>query len=272
MFLSMNAQLGKVIGLNGYPLSIMVAVILHTVLLASLLYLQGVSQAQDFELVQPTVIKALFLDENPQVLNQRKAERARRDENQRLAQQAEYERDLANQKLQQEEEQKRQRVDADKLARDKAAKEKIDRLKRQEEDKELEERRSELELAARDREAAAKKVLEDSKQPPSGASSEFELIQSGISLIQQLVEESWSRPPSARNGMRAIIEIKMLPTGDITSAQITETSGDAAFDRSAENAVYSAAPFRELQTLPIRIFNENFRSLALIFQPEDLLN
>ena len=59
----MNAQLGKVIGLNGYPLSIMVAVILHTVLLASLLYLQGVSQTQDFELVKPTVIKALFLDE-----------------------------------------------------------------------------------------------------------------------------------------------------------------------------------------------------------------
>ena len=95
----MNAQLGKVIGLNGYPLSIVVAVILHTVLLASLLYLQGVSQTQDFELVQPTVIKALFLDENPQVLNQQKAERAKGDENRRLAQQAEYERDLANQKL-----------------------------------------------------------------------------------------------------------------------------------------------------------------------------
>ena len=141
----MNAQLGKVIGLNGYPLSIMVAVILHTVLLASLLYLQGVSQTQDFELVQPTVVKALFLDENPQVLNQQKAERAKRDENRRLAQQAEYERDLANQKLRQEEEQTRQRIDADKLARDKAAKEKIDRLKRQEEEKKLAEQQAQQE-------------------------------------------------------------------------------------------------------------------------------
>jgi colicin import membrane protein len=268
----MSAQLGKVIALNGYPLSVVVALTLHTVLLVSLLYIQGVSQTRDFELVQPTVIKALFLDENPQLSNQRKAESKRREDDRRQRQQAEYERELASQKQQQEEEQNRQRLAADKLARDKAVKDDIDKLKRQEEEKKLEKQRIESELAAIEREAASKSMTEASEQPLDGASSEFELIQSAISLIQELVEESWSRPPSARNGMRAIIEIKMLPTGDLTSAQITRSSGDAAFDRSAENAVYSAAPFRELQTLPIRIFNENFRVLALIFQPEDLLN
>jgi colicin import membrane protein len=268
----MSAQLGKVIALNGYPLSAMVALILHTVLLVGLLYLEDVSQTRDFELVQPTVIKALFLDENPQVLNQRMAERVRREDDRRERQQAEYERELASQNQREEEERKRQRLAADKLARDKAVKEDIDKSKREEEKKRLEEQRIESELAAREEEAASERMAEDSEQPLDGASSEFELIQSAISLIQELVEESWSRPPSARNGMRAIIEIKMLPTGDLTSAQITQSSGDAAFDRSAENAVYSAAPFRELQTLPIHIFNENFRLLALIFQPEDLLN
>ena len=104
------------------------------------------------------------------------------------------------------------------------------------------------------------------------ASSEFEMVQSGMAIIQQAVQSVWSRPPSARNGMRAILQIRMLPTGELIDAVITESSGDPAFDRSAENAVYSAAPFRELQALPSNVFNENFRSLSLIFQPEDLLN
>ena len=72
--------------------------------------------------------------------------------------------------------------------------------------------------------------------------------------------------------MRAILQISMLPTGELLDARITESSGDTAFDRSAENAVYSAAPFTELQSLPINVFNTNFRTLSLIFQPEDLLN
>ena len=72
--------------------------------------------------------------------------------------------------------------------------------------------------------------------------------------------------------MRAIIQIKMLPTGELLDVAITQSSGDPAFDRSAENAVYRAAPFSELTALPIRVFTQNFRTLSLIFQPEDLLN
>ena len=104
------------------------------------------------------------------------------------------------------------------------------------------------------------------------ARNEFELVQSATGLIQQLVQEHWSRPPSARNGMRAVIQIRMLPTGELLDATITRSSGDPAFDRSAENAVYRAAPFSELQDLPINVFNANFRSLSLIFEPQDLLN
>ena len=104
------------------------------------------------------------------------------------------------------------------------------------------------------------------------ARTEFELVQSATGLIQQVVQENWSRPPSARNGMRVLIKMSMLPTGEVIDVSITETSGDAAFDRAAETAVYRAAPFIELSVLPINIFNDNFRSLTLIFQPEDLLN
>ena len=104
------------------------------------------------------------------------------------------------------------------------------------------------------------------------ARTELELVQSATALIQQAVQETWSRPPSARNGMRAVLQIRMLPTGEVLDAVITQSSGDPAFDRSAENALYRAAPFGELQSLPINVFNANFRSLSLIFEPEDLLN
>jgi colicin import membrane protein len=106
----------------------------------------------------------------------------------------------------------------------------------------------------------------------NAARNEFELVQSATALIQQAVQQVWNRPPSARNGMRAVLQIRMLPTGELVEARITDSSGDPAFDRSAENAVYSAAPFTELQRLPINIFNGSFRTLSLIFQPEDLLN
>ena len=104
------------------------------------------------------------------------------------------------------------------------------------------------------------------------ARTEYELVQSATALIQQVVQENWSRPPSARNGMRAVLQIRMLPTGELVDANITQSSGDPAFDRSAETAVIRAAPFSELQDLPINVFNANFRSLSLIFEPEDLLN
>ena len=64
----------------------------------------------------------------------------------------------------------------------------------------------------------------------------------------------------------------MLPSGDVIDVALIESSGDFAFDLSAENAVVRAAPFDELLEMPIQIFNENFRVFTLIFKPEDLLN
>ena len=64
----------------------------------------------------------------------------------------------------------------------------------------------------------------------------------------------------------------MVPTGDILDVQLVQSSGDYAFDRAAETAIYRVGRFQELQGMPINMFNENFRSLLLTFRPEDLLN
>ena len=286
----MNNGFNNLVIFNGYPLAIVVAVSLHALLLMLLLYLQSGNRVEAMELVQPTVVKALFIDENPQVRNERLIEQRRiqRAEEQRQAAEAQRRRE-------QEQEQARREAEAER-AREAAAEEEArrqaairerelrdqrvaeeQRLQRERDLREAEQRRQreiaeaeqrrqrEAEERARQAEAAAAAAAE-------AARNEFELVQSATGLIQQLVQDHWSRPPSARNGMRAVIQIRMLPTGELLDATITQSSGDPAFDRSAENAVYRAAPFTELQDLPINVFNQNFRSLSLIFEPQDLLN
>ena len=268
--------------LNGYPLAVVVAISLHILILGGLVYLQSNSQSQALELIQPTVIKALLIEENPQVANQRAQENrrleAKRRETERAnaAAQKKRQEQAAEKKRQEEAAKKReeqriaqQRADAQALAEREKAQAERDR-----EQAEARQAKQREEQAQRDREAQQRKEREEAQNAAAAeaASSEFELVQSATGLIQQLVTDNWSRPPSARNGMRAVIQIKMLPTGELVDVRITQSSGDPAFDRSAENAVYRAAPFAELTALPIRVFNQNFRTLSLIFQPEDLLN
>ena len=272
----MNTFLNNLIIYNGYPLSIIVAVCFHSLILAFLIWLQSSSSAESLELVQPTIIKALFIDENPQVRNQRVIEQQRlreieREEQRRIEQEKEVEQE-ANRERQEEERQRAALREIEELERQlqQAQQEELERERKEREDREkkaLADRQQQE--AERRREISEKAAAEAQAE---AARTEFELVQSATAIIQQAVQQVWNRPPSARNGMRAILQIQMLPTGELLDVRITQTSGDPAFDRASENAVYSAAPFTELRDLPINIFNANFRTLSLIFQPEDLLN
>jgi colicin import membrane protein len=281
----MKDTFNNVVIYNGYPLSVVVAITFHSVILALLLYLQSGKSPEALELVQPTVVKALLIQENPQVANERKrlerlqqqqrtrerevaqqaaeAERQRQEQADSRAGEQRKARELASLRQRQEQE----RLDADQLVREREEQNELE----QEQRRQLELAEAQRQQESRDRERQRQEEAANAAAAEL-ASSEFEMVQSGMAIIQQAVQSVWSRPPSARNGMRAILQIRMLPTGELIDAVITESSGDPAFDRSAENAVYSAAPFRELQVLPSNVFNENFRSLSLIFQPEDLLN
>lgn len=286
----MDKLLNNLVIFNGYPLSLVVALSLHVLLLVGLVYLQNSNDVEALELVQPTVIRALFIDENPQVRNQLVNEQ-RRVEREAEAQRA---REAAAAQRRQEEAEAQRAAEARARAEEEArqaalrTREELERLEaerqraerereqRQQNEREAEQQRQrELAEAQRRREEEARRARQQAEAEAAaaaGARNEFELVQSATGLIQQIVQDHWSRPPSARNGMRAIIQIRMLPTGELLDATITQSSGDPAFDRSAENAVYRAAPFSELQQLPINVFNQNFRTLSLIFEPQDLLN
>ncbi len=104
----------------------------------------------------------------------------------------------------------------------------------------------------------------------SAAATAEEMTASYAALIQQTVVNYWSRPPSARNGMEALLSIQLIPTGEVVSVSVLKSSGNSAFDRSAINAVEKAGSFPELQNLPSREFEKTFRRFRLLFRPEDL--
>jgi len=89
-------------------------------------------------------------------------------------------------------------------------------------------------------------------------------------LMQARITQNWRRPPSARNGMEVLLEISLVPTGDVVGISVSSSSGSIAFDRSAIAAVERVAQFSEVAVLPISDFERYFRRFPLRFKPEDL--
>lgn len=94
-------------------------------------------------------------------------------------------------------------------------------------------------------------------------------VQSYRAAIYEAVLNNWSRPPSARNGMAVRFLVELIPTGELISLTVVESSGNEAFDRSAEQAVRQTRRFQ----VPSEnaLFEEHFRRFYFLFQPIDLL-
>ncbi len=124
------------------------------------------------------------------------------------------------------------------------------------------------ELARQAREDMARNLARE--EAARAAATADEMAASYAALIQRTVVNTWSRPPSARNGMEVLLQLQLIPTGEVVSVNVLRSSGNSAFDRSAINAVEKAGSFPELKNLPPRKFEETFRRFRLLFRPEDL--
>lgn len=92
------------------------------------------------------------------------------------------------------------------------------------------------------------------------------VIDQYLAGIKQAVQNNWLQPPSAQSGLQCTVRVNLIPGGDVAGVRIVVSSGDAAFDRSVENAVRKAAPL-PLPSDP-GLF-ENFRELTFVFKPEN---
>lgn len=89
-----------------------------------------------------------------------------------------------------------------------------------------------------------------------------------VAQIKRVIIQNWSRPPSARNGMQALLKVHLVPDGEVVSVTVVKSSGNAAFDRSAVLAVQKAEHFDVPSNS--RLFERNFRQFEVLFRPEDL--
>lgn len=270
---------------NGYPLSIALALILHGLIIGALLWMQQAS-TEVSDVVRPPSVKALLVEENPQQRNEQRQqqqqqqalEQQRREEQQREAQEAEAEAQRQRQEEQQRREQEQQRQE-EQRQQELAEQRERERQQEAERQRQAEEQQRREEEARRQAELAQQRQAEEAARQEAAeaaaaeqAETDAELVGAYTAIIHDLVQQNWSRPPSARNDMTAVLRIQLVPTGEVVDVEVVQSSGDAAFDRAAENAVYAVGRFSELQGMPPRLFERNFRSLLLTFRPEDLRN
>jgi len=83
-----------------------------------------------------------------------------------------------------------------------------------------------------------------------------------IALMQAAVQRHWKVAISASKFSDPLVEMKLLPSGDIASLRILESSGNQALDGSLIRAIKAAAPFE----LPRQQF-EFFRLNRIRFHP-----
>ncbi len=208
-------------------------------------------------------IEASMVAENPHRVRERREQaeaaaalQAQRDREAALAKEQETARINA-------ERLKAERLEAERLAEQQRlqaeAARRLQEERRQAEEPSREERElmaAELALAVMGEQAERQAITDDEKAMAYAARIREEIVQ------------NWSRPPSARNGMQALLRVSLVPTGEVVEVSVIEGSGNAAFDRSAVVAVEKVERF----VVPDdpRQFERNFREFEVLFRPEDL--
>jgi colicin import membrane protein len=222
--------------------------------------------------IQATVVDERRIQEEAQRLQQEEQERERQAQQERdQAEQARREREAEQQRV---EELKQQREAEEKLAQEREqqrqqeeqeAQRKADEAKRQQQAKAAaDKKRKELEAKERkESEAELKKRLAEEER--RSAAEDSGQLAEYIAQIQARIQRAWIRPPSAREGLRCIVNVTQVPGGEVVAVKIGECNGDDVVRQSIEAAVYRASPLPEPSDPTL--FE---RDLRLEFKPGDL--
>ncbi|WP_444908740.1 cell envelope integrity protein TolA [Microbulbifer sp. TRSA005] len=257
-----------------YVLAIIISLLLHGALITAITYGWEASSMPERKPMPKFVQAKLVTIEaaTPKKKLPKKVDkiqqRAQREAEQKRKAEVERKRRAAlEQKKKQEAEKKRKaKVEADRKAKQEKAQREKERKEKERKEKELKEQ------LAKERESSFNEALED-EQELLDANDGLRAVGSVGEAIQQRIQSVWSRPPSARNGMRTVVKINFVPTGRVVAANIIESSGNAPFDRSVLTAIRKVEVFPEVAELAREeptAFERHVRTTTLNFNPEDL--
>jgi len=125
---------------------------------------------------------------------------------------------------------------------------------------EAEAKRKAEEAARREAEAGLQAQLQ-AEAEQRRALSELEKF---IPYIQDRVQRNWIRPPGSPEGLVCVVNVRLIPGGEVVDAKVVQSSGDPVFDRSVESAVLKASP------LPLpddAALFKHFREINFKFNP-----
>lgn len=270
-----------------FTLPVFLSVFMHAALLAFII-LKFDFFKKEPEPYKPHFVTATLIDMKPkakaapqqpkeQVLDGKKDPELKQVKQQQEQERQEAEAQIQEQKIQEQKEKAEAKVRDEKLKQEKAKKE-ADEKSKAEKQKKLDEE-AKLKTEADKKKKRDQQAKEAQKALDAALQKEEQMISSQVDdvssksyeeMIAERVSQNWSRPPSARRGMQVVLEIKMLPTGQVVGVRVIRSSGDAAFDRSAEQAVKRVDRFEEVKNIPPEIFEKRFRQFTFTFNPEDL--
>ena len=271
----MNKLLPWLLKFDGYPPGVLLAVLLHGFLMY--LFLPDKFEPADMVSIQPaSFVVASAVKQSPQQLRQiqqlQRGQQSDEAERQRQRQAtAEQQRQAEADRQRQADAEKQRQTDAERQRQTAAEQQRQAETERQRQAETERQRQAEAE---RQQQAAAESQRQADIQAANNLqnmSVENQLVAQYYAIINDLISRSWTRPPDARNGMTAVVQLRLTPTGEIISREIIQPSTSATFDRSVLQAVDRVGSFPELKDMPTTVFERNFRTFNLVFSPEDLL-
>lgn len=198
---------------------------------------------------------------------QEEAEKRRLEEEKRQEADAQRRAESEQKLLRQERE--REEAEARRLEEQRRAEEhrKAEELKREQERKErtaaLEREQRKLEAIRKQKEAEEARIRAESAERAAHAKKISEFVDKIMVKIRSRVV----MPPNIDGNPEARFDVVLLPGGEVLSATLKKTSGNAAYDAAVERAIHAAQP------LPVpsesELFQESFRELSLLFRPKD---
>ncbi len=171
---------------------------------------------------------------------------------------------------QRKEEEARKKAEAEKKRKEEEARKKAEAEKKRKEEEarkkaEAEQKRKQEEARKKaEQELQARLAAEQAREAAQRQSAMQRMVDEYVLYIQEKVQRSWIRPPSSGSELSCTVEVRLIPSGEVIDAQIVRSSGNSAFDRSVEAAVFKASP---LPVPPDPVVMEQFRSLRFEFKP-----
>lgn len=161
------------------------------------------------------------------------------------------------------EDEARKKAEAEKKRKQQEAKRKAEDEARKKAEAEKK-RQAEQARKKAEQEMQARLAAEQEREAAQRRSAMQSMVNEYVLYIQDKVQRSWIRPPSSGADLSCTVEVRLIPSGEVIDAQIVRSSGNSAFDRSVEAAVFKASP---LPVPPDPDVMEQFRSLRFEFKP-----